>query len=243
VQVLQEREAQLAQRQQELETLRREREADLARRQEIELQQQSAIAEAQRRRQEAEMQAQALKEQMERAQEEAQRTQAELEKARQQTQAAQAELERARQELAQRETEARRLRMEQELAKLATTRSDTRGLIVTLPGIFFDTGKSDLKPGARNTLTRIAEQLKSDASIRVAVEGHTDSVGSEEANQTLSENRADAVRDFLVSAGLPGDRVTSTGKGEADPVATNKTATGRQQNRRVELVITTGATT
>jgi len=72
----------------------------------------------------------------------------------------------------------------------------------------------------------------------VAVECHTDSVGSDQTNMTLSEKRAQAVRDFLVSAGVPDDHITAAGKGEAEPVATNKTSAGRQQNRRVELVIT-----
>jgi len=222
-QVLQQREAELARRAQELDTLKSERQADLTRRTELEAQQQTAIAEAQRRRQEAESQAQAL--------------QQKLDQARLQTQTAQAELERTKQELTQTESETRRLRMQQELSQLAATRSDSRGLIVTLPGIFFDTGRSELKSGARNTLTRIAQQLKSDDDITISIEGHTDSVGSVATNQSLSERRAAAVREVLVNAGLTGS-ITVTGRGEADPVATNKTATGRQQNRRVELVIT-----
>jgi outer membrane protein OmpA-like peptidoglycan-associated protein len=154
-------------------------------------------------------------------------------------QAAQAELDKARQELAQRDAEARRLKMQQELSRVATTKSTERGLIVTLSsGILFDTGKMALKPGAKKTLTRIADQIKPDDSVRVTVEGHTDSVGTEEKNQQLSEKRANAVRDFLVSAGVAADRITATGLGETNPVATNKTAAGRQQNRRVELIIT-----
>lgn len=223
-QVLQQRELELARRQQELDTLKTERQADLARRTELETQQQSAIAEAQRRRQDAERQAQALQQQ--------------LDEARLQAQTSQIQLDKTREELAQSESETRRLRMQQELSQLAATRSDSRGLIVTLPGIFFDTGKSELKPGARNTLTRIADQLKDDDTISITIEGHTDSLGNENSNQTLSERRASAVRDFLVSVGLPANRISVTGKGEADPVTTNKTATGRQQNRRVELVIT-----
>lgn len=244
-QVISERDAIIANRQQQLEMLRREREADLAHRTELERQQQAAAATAQRRRQEAESQAQQLQEQVaaaqqaaQVAQQAAQLTQAELERARQQTAQTQAELEKARQELATRETESRRAQMEQELARLASTKTDSRGLIVTLPGIFFDTGKSEVKSGSKNTLTRIAEQLKSDDTIRIAVEGHSDSVGSDESNQKLSEQRATAVRDALVQAGISADRVTAAGRGEANPIATNKTAAGRQQNRRVELIIT-----
>jgi outer membrane protein OmpA-like peptidoglycan-associated protein len=128
--------------------------------------------------------------------------------------------------------------MQQELGRLATTRRDARGLIVTLPGIFFDTGKSQLTPGARNTLTKIADQLKGESTVRIAVEGHTDSVGSDDSNQRLSEARANAVRDFLVNAGVSSAAISSSGQGEGVPVATNNTAAGRQQNRRVELIIT-----
>jgi outer membrane protein OmpA-like peptidoglycan-associated protein len=153
-------------------------------------------------------------------------------------QAAQAELAKTRQELAERDAEARRLRMQNELARIAATRREARGLIVTLSsGVFFDSGKTALKKGAQSTLTRIADQLKGDSAVKVTVEGHTDNVGTPAKNQTLSEKRAEAVRDFLVSAGVPSDRVTAVGKGDTQPVATNKTAAGRQQNRRVELVI------
>lgn len=148
-----------------------------------------------------------------------------------------AELERTRQQLADREAETRRLRLEQELAKIASTKSDPRGLVVTLPAAFFDTGKAVLKPTAKATLGKIANQLKSDANLKLTIEGHTDNVGSESMNQTLSEKRANAVRDYLAGAGISGDRITATGKGESSPIASNKTAAGRQQNRRVEIII------
>jgi outer membrane protein OmpA-like peptidoglycan-associated protein len=153
-------------------------------------------------------------------------------------QQAQAELEKTRKELAERDAEAKMLRMQNELARIAATRREERGLIVTLSsGVFFDSGKSAVKKGAQTTLTRIANQLKGDSAIKVTVEGHTDNTGTAAKNQTLSEKRAEAVRDFLVGAGVPGDRVTAVGKGDTQPIATNKTAAGRQQNRRVELVI------
>jgi outer membrane protein OmpA-like peptidoglycan-associated protein len=151
----------------------------------------------------------------------------------------QAELEKVRQEAAQQTEEARRLRMENELARIATTKREARGFVVTLSsGLFFDTGKTALKKGAKATLTRIADQLKTDPNVKVTVEGHTDSVGTAEKNKVLSEKRAQAVRDFLVDTGVAADRVTAVGHGEEQPIATNKTAAGRQQNRRVELVIT-----
>lgn len=243
--LLAERQTAVERREQELQALKKEREADLANRTEIERQNQAAIADAQRRRQEAEAQAQQLKAQLEQvqqqAQQQAQASQAELERSRQQVQAAQADLERTRQQLAQADMETRRLRMQQNLSKVATTKSSERGLIVTLSsGILFDSGKSTLKPGAKRTLTRIADQLRGESAVHIAVEGHTDNVGTTSRNQTLSEKRANAVRTFLVHAGIPEDRITATGLGEKDPVATNKTASGRQSNRRVELVITNG---
>ena len=242
---LAERQTAVERREQELQALKREREADLANRTEVERQNQAAIADAQRRRQDAEAQAMQLKAQLEQAQQQAQQqaqaSQAELDRSRQEAQNARAELDRTRQQLAQSDLEARRLRMQQNLNKVATTKSSDRGLVVTLSsGILFDSGKSTLKPGAKRTLTRIAAQLKGDESVRIAVEGHTDNVGTTMKNQTLSEKRANAVRSFLVNAGISTEKITATGLGEKDPVATNKTATGRQTNRRVELVITNG---
>lgn len=131
----------------------------------------------------------------------------------------------------------RREEMQRALSAIASTRTDTRGIIVTLPGIFFATGKSSLTPGAQNTLAKIADQLKGTQSLRVAVEGHTDSVGGDEMNRQLSLRRAEAVRDYLVTHGIAASSVTVDGKGETAPVAPNTTASGRQQNRRVELVI------
>ena len=149
-----------------------------------------------------------------------------------------AQLDKAQGELAQRDSDARQMKMQQELARIASTRKESRGFIVTLPGIFFDTGKTELKSGAKATLGRIAAKLKTDDSIKIAVEGHTDNTGSAQKNQALSEKRAQAVRDYLVNAGFASDKITASGMGPEQPVATNKTAAGRQQNRRVELVIT-----
>ena len=203
---------------------------------------------AQQQAQAAQQQAQAAQQQAQQAQQQMQQMQSQtkeqVQQATQQAQAAQqaaqqaqSDLAKAREEIAARDAEARRLRREADLAKLAATRAEQRGFIVTLPGIFFDTGKSQLKPGARNTLQKIADVLKTDPTIKMSVEGHTDSVGTAEKNLELSEMRANAVREFLVNAGVPADKISATGKGEADPVATNKTAAGRQQNRRVELII------
>jgi len=242
---LAQRQAALDLREQELQALKKEREADLANRTELERQNQAVIADARRQRMEAEAQAQQLKAQLEQVQQQAhqqaQASQAELDRSRQQAQAAEVELERTRQELAKSDAETRRLHMQQNLAKVARTKTSDRGVIVTLSsGILFDSGKSMVKPGAKRTLTRIADQLKGDDTVRIAVEGHTDNRGTTMKNQTLSEKRASAVRDFLVKAGVSSDRITATGLGDKDPVATNKTVAGRQSNRRVELIITNG---
>lgn len=236
--LLAQRQAELIQRQQLLDALRQEREANLAARTQLEQQRNASITEAQHRRAETEAQAQAMQQQVQQAQAAAQKASDAAKAAQQQTAQAQAELEKTRQQLAQRDAEAHQLQVQQELARIAATRKSDRGLIVTLPGIFFDTGKSALKAGAKSTLDRIAKQLKGESAARIAVEGHTDNTGGTEKNLALSDKRAQAVRDYLVSAGIPADRITATGKGEGEPVATNKTVAGRQQNRRVELIIT-----
>lgn len=194
---------------------------------------------AQQQTQQMQQQQEQMQQQMQAQQQQMQAQQQQAAQLQQQSAQQAAELEKTKAELAEREAEARNLRMQQELARLAATKSEQRGLVVTLPGIFFDTGKATLKAGAKNTLAKIADQLKGDGDVRISIEGHTDSVGSDEKNMTLSEKRANAVRDYLVNTGLPADRVSASGKGEADPVASNKTAAGRLQNRRVELVITT----
>jgi outer membrane protein OmpA-like peptidoglycan-associated protein len=197
---------------------------------------QQQLTEAQQAAQTAQQQAQQTQQQLT---QQVQQQQVEAEKARQAAQAAQAELGRTREELARRDAEARQLRMQQELARIAATKQESRGLVVTLPsGIFFDSGKSTLKTGAKKTLDRIAQQLTGDSAIRVVVEGHTDSTGTAEKNMALSEKRAQAVREYLVSKGVPDAQITAAGKGESEPLATNKTVAGRQQNRRVEWVIT-----
>jgi len=237
--VLAQRQADILARQQQLDTLRQSLEAEAAARAQRDKQEQEAIAAATARRQQMDAEAAALRLQAETATQQAQAANAAAQQAQASASAARTELEETRRELAERDSEARRLRIQNELARIATTRSEQRGLIVTLNGgILFDTGKTALKPGAKSTLSKIAEQLHTDPSLKIAVEGHTDSVGAAATNQTLSDKRANAVREYLVSAGIPSDHIVAAGKGEEAPIATNKTAAGRQQNRRVELVIT-----
>jgi outer membrane protein OmpA-like peptidoglycan-associated protein len=103
--------------------------------------------------------------------------------------------------------------------------------------VLFDTGKYSLRPLAREKLAKVAGIVSGHPGLRLAVEGHTDSVGGDEYNQQLSEERGGAVRDYLIEEGMPGTSVTAKGFGKTQPVASNETVEGRQQNRRVELVI------
>jgi outer membrane protein OmpA-like peptidoglycan-associated protein len=125
---------------------------------------------------------------------------------------------------------------ERELRDLRA-RQTQRGLEVTLGDVLFETDKATLKPGAALTLDKLVDVLRQDPSEKVVIEGHTDSRGSAEYNRQLSDERANAVRDYLVAHGIAADRIAANGYGEAYPVASNDTAAGRQQNRRVEVVI------
>jgi outer membrane protein OmpA-like peptidoglycan-associated protein len=130
--------------------------------------------------------------------------------------------------------------LEQELKDLKAKKTD-RGMVVTLGDVLFDTGKSTLKPGAYSTIDRLAAMLKEAPDRKVQVEGHTDSVGSDELNQTLSQQRADSVAAALMQRGVASDQISARGKGEGFPVASNDNAAGRQQNRRVEMIFTEDA--
>jgi outer membrane protein OmpA-like peptidoglycan-associated protein len=167
--------------------------------------------------------------------------------AQQQQQAAQAESDRNRaaaaasdQQLQQavREREELRARLLQQFNAILETRDTARGLVVNMSDVLFDSGKYTLRPAAREKLAKISGIVLAYPSLKLAVEGNTDSVGSEAFNQELSENRAGSVRDYLVKQGIPTASVTSRGLGKTQPVASNDTAEGRQQNRRVELVVT-----
>ena len=112
-----------------------------------------------------------------------------------------------------------------------------RGLVLTLGDTLFATGKSDLNPGAQGNLNRLGDFLAEYQGRTASIEGFTDSMGDEEANQMLSERRADSVKRYLIGRGVKSNRLTSTGRGENAPVAGNESVAGRQQNRRVEVVI------
>jgi outer membrane protein OmpA-like peptidoglycan-associated protein len=130
-----------------------------------------------------------------------------------------------------------RERLRAQLNMILETRETQRGLIVNINDVLFDFNKYTLKPGAREKLAKGAGILLAYPGLKVQLEGHTDSIGSDEYNQTLSQQRADSVRDYMVGQGVPGDTVSALGLGKADPVAGNETAAGRQQNRRVDMVV------
>jgi outer membrane protein OmpA-like peptidoglycan-associated protein len=138
---------------------------------------------------------------------------------------------------AEQEKTALRERLRQQLNLVLETRETARGLIVNVSDVLFDTASATLKPGAREKLARVAGILATQPDIKIEVEGHTDSVGNDDYNQRLSERRADSVRSYLVQQKIPPTEVDAVGFGETRPVASNDTAAGRQQNRRVELVV------
>jgi outer membrane protein OmpA-like peptidoglycan-associated protein len=223
--------------------------AEEARRRQAELDAQSAAAAraaAERERLEIESARQeALK-----AQSDAERARAEAEAARQaadaaklaadsEAQQARAQAQQAQAAAAQAEQEkaALRERLREQLSVVLETRETARGLIVNVSDVLFDTGSATLKPGAREKLARVAGILAAHPDLKIEIEGHTDSVGGDEYNQRLSERRAESVRSYLVQQKIPPTAVDAEGFGESRPVATNATTAGRQQNRRVELVV------
>jgi outer membrane protein OmpA-like peptidoglycan-associated protein len=151
----------------------------------------------------------------------------------------QAELDRAAKDKAQAETEKADLRAQllAQFNAVLQTRDTARGLIVNMSDVLFDTAKYSLRPLAREKLAKVAGIVSGHPGLKLDVEGHTDSVGGDEYNQQLSEQRGGAVRDYLTQQGMPANSVTSRGFGKTQPVATNDTAAGRQLNRRVEIVI------
>src|SRR4029077_3841618 len=130
-----------------------------------------------------------------------------------------------------------RAKLLQQFNVIFATRDTARGLIVNLSDVLFDTGKSTLRPVAREKLAKISGIILAYPDLRLAIEGNTDSVGSDTMNQQLSEQRADSVRGYLAKENIPASSMTSQGFGKTQPVASNETAEGRQQNRRVELVV------
>jgi outer membrane protein OmpA-like peptidoglycan-associated protein len=221
-------------------------------------------AEAEAARQAAETaraQAENAKAQAEAARADAERMKAEADKAKQEADAARAAAVAQQQQLAVEADKARkaaeeseRLRQQAErdkadlrsrlLAQLNTilaTRDTARGLIANMSDVLFKTGSFELLGGARERLAKVSGIVLAYPSLHLDVEGHTDSVGSDDYNMTLSQHRAEAVRDYLVQQGIPEANITARGLGKTGPVASNDTPEGRQQNRRVELVLSGAA--
>jgi outer membrane protein OmpA-like peptidoglycan-associated protein len=132
-----------------------------------------------------------------------------------------------------------RQKLESSLSAILDTRREARGLVVNLGDVLFDTGKSTLRPEAREKLSRLTGvMIAYPGQYTLAFEGHTDSTGSDELNMRLSQARAEAVRDYVQGGGVRAEKVVGTrGFGKAQPVASNDTADGRQRNRRVEIII------
>jgi outer membrane protein OmpA-like peptidoglycan-associated protein len=153
--------------------------------------------------------------------------------------AAQAAEARALQQKTQLEADkvAMRAQLLQQFNAILTTQDTARGLIVSMPDVLFDTAKHTLRPLAREKLAKVAGIIAGHPGLRLEVEGHTDSVGTDAYNQTLSEQRSESVRLYLTEQGMASGAVTAKGMGEGSPVASNDSSSGRQQNRRVEIVV------
>lgn len=203
-----------------------------------------ALAEANKRLAEEQArnaQLKAEREEDERREAERAKTEAQAEQARLRTAAQKAEIEaryanEARQKAEQERRKARE-ELRRELNTVLETRETARGLIMSMPDVLFDFGKYTLRQGAREKLAKISGILLSHPDLKIEVDGYTDNIGSESFNQTLSDERAESVRTYLVDQGVASDHITARGFGESDPVADNSTAVGRQKNRRVELVV------
>jgi outer membrane protein OmpA-like peptidoglycan-associated protein len=188
----------------------------------------------------AAQQAQAAAEQQaaERAKAEAQATAAEAQA--EQARAAQQAAEQSAQQASQ-QAEQVRERLRQQLNQVLQTTETARGLIVNMSDVLFDFNKYTLKPEAREKLAKVSGILLAYPNLKLQVEGYTDNIGSDAYNQKLSEERADGVRDYLVSQSVPDQNVTAQGYGKSDPIADNSTDKGRAKNRRVELVLSGSA--
>jgi outer membrane protein OmpA-like peptidoglycan-associated protein len=131
-----------------------------------------------------------------------------------------------------------RERLKQQLSQVLETQETARGLIVNISDVLFDFNKYTLKPEAREKMAKVSGILLGYPGLKIQLEGHTDSIGSDDYNQKLSEQRADTVRQYLIDQSVPAGTVTAIGLGKANPVASNDTGAGRQKNRRVEMVVT-----
>lgn len=221
-----------AQRRAQAEMAEKQAEAAMAEAERMKAEAEAAAAEAARQKEEAEKakaealaQQQALAEQAAKAQQQA----AESDQLRQQAEQMRAQAEKEKQDL--------RARLLQQLNTILATRDSARGLIANMSDVLFKSGSFELLPGARERLAKISGIVLAYPTLKLQVEGHTDSIGSDDYNQQLSEARAEAVRDYLIQQGISQGQITARGLGKTQPIASNDTPEGRQQNRRVELVL------
>jgi outer membrane protein OmpA-like peptidoglycan-associated protein len=228
-----------AQRREQAEQAQKQAEAATAEAQRMKAEAEAAAAEAAQQKAEAEQakaeavaQQQALAEQTAAAQKAA----AESEQMRQKAEQLQQQAEAQRQQ-AEKEKQELRARLLAQLNSILSTRDSARGLIANMSDVLFKSGSFELLPGARERLAKVSGIVLAYPTLHLQVEGHTDSVGTDDYNQSLSEHRAEAVRDYLVQQGIAANSVDARGFGKTQPIATNETAEGRQQNRRVELVL------
>ena len=234
---------------QEREQLTKERNTMLLKAREMEIDRVKAEAKAlSQQAEKARRDAEAKAVEIERAKGKAETKALEAEMSRKQAEARALELEKARKEAEAKTLEAQKAKMqteqaleakkslESEIEALKAKKSE-RGIVLTLGDILFETGKAELMPGATRTIDQLAEFLKKHSGRNVLIEGHTDSVGGETYNLGLSQRRADAVKTTLITRGILPDRIMTKGYGERYPIAGNSTAAGRQQNRRVEIII------
>jgi outer membrane protein OmpA-like peptidoglycan-associated protein len=160
------------------------------------------------------------------------RARAETDALRAKEEAAKAEAERVR-----RAAEELRAQLLEQFNRVLETRDSTRGLVITMADVLFDTGKYAVRSETRECLARLSGIIASHPGLYLQVEGHTDSTGSDNLNQKLSDQRAETVRDYLLQQGLAADTIRAAGFGRTMPIADNDTAAGRQKNRRVELIV------
>jgi len=228
-----------AKRRAEAEAAKVQAEQARAQAEQAKLQAEQARAEAEKAKQEALAAAQEAarqKEEAEKAKAEAVAQQQQLAVEADKAKAAAAQSESLRQQ-AEQEKQELRARLLQQLNSILATRDTARGLISNLSDVLFRSGSFELLPAARERLAKVSGIVLAYPSLHVAVEGHTDSIGSDDYNQNLSEQRAEAVRDYFVQQGISSANLEAHGYGKTEPIASNDTAEGRQQNRRVELVL------
>jgi outer membrane protein OmpA-like peptidoglycan-associated protein len=227
---------------QEAEQARQQAQAEADRRRQLEEQQQTAQQQSQQAQDQAAQAQQQAQQAQEQAQTEAQQrasAEQQQQQAAQQADEARRQAEQAQQRAQQSESNQAQLRQRliAQLNEILATRDSARGLIVSMPDVLFDTGSANLKPTARERLAKVAGILLAYPDMRIEVDGYTDSTGNPMSNEQLSQERAASVQSYMTQQGVSAAAISIHGFGEANPVASNESMEGRQQNRRVELVV------